>query len=153
MRYDQANTYLASHHVIICPVITSDHPAIIFSPVVHSTVHSYALVLKQFFSVFLLFIFPGSTKKHSSYGWHYWPHDNERAPCGLVGIINLGATCYMASCIQQLFMMPEAKTSILNAKVFEDKFPTLIHSLSLFPSLPPSFSLYSFPLHFSLSFH
>lgn len=56
-------------------------------------------------------------RKHSSYGWHYWPHDNEKSPCGLVGIINLGATCYMASCLQQLFMMPEAKASILNAKV------------------------------------
>ncbi|EDO36756.1 predicted protein, partial [Nematostella vectensis] len=61
-----------------------------------------------------------ASKKHS-YGWHYWPNDNERAPCGLVGIINLGATCYMASCIQQLFLMPQARCSILNAKMSERK--------------------------------
>ncbi|XP_048585971.1 ubiquitin carboxyl-terminal hydrolase 34 isoform X2 [Nematostella vectensis] len=61
-----------------------------------------------------------TTSKKHSYGWHYWPNDNERAPCGLVGIINLGATCYMASCIQQLFLMPQARCSILNAKMTGD---------------------------------
>ena len=52
-----------------------------------------------------------------SYGWHYWPHDNCRSSCGLAGMINLGATCYMASCMQQLYMMPEARTSILKVQV------------------------------------
>lgn len=54
---------------------------------------------------------------HVSYGWHYWPHDNCRSACGLAGMINLGATCYMASCMQQLYMMPEARTSILKVQV------------------------------------
>ena len=54
---------------------------------------------------------------HVSYGWHYWPHDNCRSSCGLAGMINLGATCYMASCMQQLYMMPEARASILKVQV------------------------------------
>ncbi|CAB3983712.1 Ubiquitin carboxyl-terminal hydrolase 34 [Paramuricea clavata] len=53
---------------------------------------------------------------HVSYGWHYWPHDNCRSSCGLAGMINLGATCYMASCMQQLYMMPEARASILKVQ-------------------------------------
>ena len=32
-------------------------------------------------------------------------------------MINLGATCYMASCMQQLYMMPEARASILRVQV------------------------------------
>ena len=28
--------------------------------------------------------------------WEYWPYDEKRSPCGYVGILNLGATCYMA---------------------------------------------------------
>lgn len=61
-----------------------------------------------------------SDGKRRSYGWHYWPHDNGRSPCGLVGMINLGATCYMASCMQQLYMMPQARAAILNSKVTSD---------------------------------
>ncbi|PFX25818.1 Ubiquitin carboxyl-terminal hydrolase 34 [Stylophora pistillata] len=59
-------------------------------------------------------------RKRSSYGWHYWPHDNGRSPCGLVGMINLGATCYMASCMQQLYMMPQARAAILNSRIISD---------------------------------
>ncbi|KAL9953976.1 hypothetical protein ACROYT_G041461 [Oculina patagonica] len=59
-------------------------------------------------------------RKRSSYGWHYWPHDNGRSPCGLVGMINLGATCYMASCMQQLYMMPQARAAILNSRLASD---------------------------------
>ena len=55
--------------------------------------------------------------KRRSYNWHYWPHDNGRSSCGLVGMINLGATCYMASCMQQLYMMPQARAAILNSMV------------------------------------
>ncbi|CAH3140586.1 unnamed protein product [Pocillopora meandrina] len=59
-------------------------------------------------------------RKRSSYGWHYWPHDNGRSLCGLVGMINLGATCYMASCMQQLYMMPQARAAILNSRINSD---------------------------------
>lgn len=50
---------------------------------------------------------------HSAYPWDYWPRDDGRSECGYVGLTNLGATCYMASCIQHLFMMPQAREAIL----------------------------------------
>jgi ubiquitin carboxyl-terminal hydrolase 34 len=53
---------------------------------------------------------------HNPYPWDYWPHEDGRAPCGYVGLTNLGATCYMASCMQHLYMMPQARASILSAK-------------------------------------
>lgn len=51
---------------------------------------------------------------HSPYPWDYWPRDDGRSDCGYVGLTNLGATCYMASCIQHLFMMPQARDAILS---------------------------------------
>lgn len=51
---------------------------------------------------------------HSPYPWDYWPRDDGRSECGYVGLTNLGATCYMASCIQHIFMMPQARESILS---------------------------------------
>ncbi|CAD6995071.1 unnamed protein product [Ceratitis capitata] len=48
------------------------------------------------------------------YPWDYWPRDEGRSECGYVGLTNLGATCYMASCIQHLYMMPQARAAILN---------------------------------------
>ena len=60
------------------------------------------------------------TKSHGQYGWNYWPLEQERSSVGYVGLINLGATCYMASCVQQLFMIPEARTAILEAPVVDD---------------------------------
>lgn len=47
----------------------------------------------------------------SPYPWDYWPRDDGRSE--YVGLTNLGATCYMASCIQHMFMMPQARESIL----------------------------------------
>ncbi|XP_011269828.1 ubiquitin carboxyl-terminal hydrolase 34 [Camponotus floridanus] len=52
---------------------------------------------------------------HSPYPWDYWPHEDGRSDCGYVGLTNLGATCYMASCMQHLYMMPQARVSILGA--------------------------------------
>ncbi|XP_038075535.1 ubiquitin carboxyl-terminal hydrolase 34-like isoform X2 [Patiria miniata] len=57
---------------------------------------------------------------HGAYPWLYWPQDDGRSSCGYVGLTNLGATCYMASCMQQLFMMPEARAPILSARLTED---------------------------------
>lgn len=57
---------------------------------------------------------------NSPYPWEYWPHDDGRSECGFVGLTNLGATCYMASCMQHLFMMPEARYSILSTKTDEN---------------------------------
>lgn len=34
-----------------------------------------------------------------------------------MGLTNLGATCYLASTIQQLYMIPEARQAVFTAKV------------------------------------
>ncbi|KAL3873492.1 hypothetical protein ACJMK2_036602 [Sinanodonta woodiana] len=53
---------------------------------------------------------------HASYPWDYWPHEDGRSKCGYVGLTNLGATCYMATCMQHLYMIPQARQSVLQAK-------------------------------------
>jgi ubiquitin carboxyl-terminal hydrolase 34 len=45
-----------------------------------------------------------------------WPHDEERSGVGYVGLTNLGATCYMATCMQHLYMIPEARRTVLEAR-------------------------------------
>ena len=73
------------------------------------------------------------TKSHGMYGWNYWPLEQERSPVGYVGLINLGATCYMASCVQQLFMIPEARTTILESPVQADaKHGGILREVNLF---------------------
>uniref|UniRef100_A0AAR5QD97 ubiquitinyl hydrolase 1 n=1 Tax=Dendroctonus ponderosae TaxID=77166 RepID=A0AAR5QD97_DENPD len=63
---------------------------------------------------------------NSPYPWDYWPHEDGRSDCGYVGLTNLGATCYMASCMQHLYMMPQARASILAACTQDSKHePTL----------------------------
>ena len=54
---------------------------------------------------------------HQAYSWDTWPHDEERAKCGYVGLTNLGATCYMATCMQHLYMIPEARKSVIESAV------------------------------------
>ncbi|RWS07088.1 hypothetical protein B4U79_12772 [Dinothrombium tinctorium] len=71
-----------------------------------------------------------SSTSHSTYPWDYWPHDDCRSDCGYVGLINLGATCYMASCVQHLFMLPEARFAILSAKITnETKHSSILQEL------------------------
>lgn len=67
---------------------------------------------------------------HSPYPWDYWPRDDCRSECGYVGLTNLGATCYMASCIQHLFMMPQARELILGiGQQAALKHATTLHEL------------------------
>lgn len=63
----------------------------------------------------LLCLLPAAS--HAPYKWDYWPHDDVRAECRFVGLTNLGATCYLASTIQQLYMIPEARQAVFTAKV------------------------------------
>ena len=58
---------------------------------------------------------------HKSYPWEYWPKEDGRADCGYVGLTNLGATCYMASCMQQLYMIPQARAVILKSELLAEK--------------------------------
>ena len=55
-------------------------------------------------------------ESHSQYSWDNWPHEEGRSNCGYVGLTNLGATCYMATCMQHLYMIPEARKSVLEAQ-------------------------------------
>lgn len=67
---------------------------------------------------------------HSPYPWDYWPRDDGRSECGYVGLTNLGATCYMASCIQHLFMMPQAREAILKIEPqIAQKHPATLQEL------------------------
>lgn len=67
---------------------------------------------------------------HSPYPWDYWPRDEGRSDCGYVGLTNLGATCYMASCIQHIYMMPQARKAILSVPPEAPlKHKTTLHEL------------------------
>lgn len=50
---------------------------------------------------------------HKPYPWEYWPREEQRSECGYVGLVNLGATCYMATAVQQLFMLPAIRECVL----------------------------------------
>ncbi|XP_059140581.1 ubiquitin carboxyl-terminal hydrolase 24-like isoform X2 [Physella acuta] len=46
--------------------------------------------------------------------WEYMPPVNGRAACGYVGLKNGGATCYMNSVLQQLYMTPGVPEAVLS---------------------------------------
>ena len=45
--------------------------------------------------------------------WEYLPHIGPRPPKGFVGLKNAGATCYMNSVLQQLYMIPPIRDPVL----------------------------------------
>lgn len=49
--------------------------------------------------------------------WDYWPRDDVRSIYGYLGLVNLGATCYMATSLQHLFMIKEARQLILESSI------------------------------------
>nr|NP_651275.1 puffyeye, isoform D [Drosophila melanogaster]Q9VC56.2 RecName: Full=Ubiquitin carboxyl-terminal hydrolase puf; AltName: Full=Protein puffyeye [Drosophila melanogaster]AAF56319.2 puffyeye, isoform D [Drosophila melanogaster] len=71
------------------------------------------------------------------YPWDYWPRDEGRAECGYVGLTNLGATCYMASCVQHLYMMPQARAAVLRVppNAARKHGPTLLELQRMFAYL------------------
>lgn len=71
-----------------------------------------------------------SSQSHKPYPWEHWPKDDGRAECGYVGLTNLGATCYMATCVQQLYMIPAARDGILTSSVGDGgKHPMTLQEL------------------------
>ncbi|RVE55279.1 hypothetical protein evm_000177 [Chilo suppressalis] len=65
----------------------------------------------------------------SSYPWDYWPAEESRSECGYVGLTNLGATCYMASCMQHLYMMPQARAAVLRADPAASRHSPTLHEM------------------------
>ena len=49
--------------------------------------------------------------------WHDMPAAMEKSRCGYVGLKNLGATCYLNALVQQLFIVPEFRTRIIELPV------------------------------------
>ncbi|CAM9266774.1 unnamed protein product, partial [Scytosiphon promiscuus] len=50
--------------------------------------------------------------------WSYAPRQADKAECGYVGLQNLGATCYMNSLLQQLYMVPALRFGVLSCDPF-----------------------------------
>ena len=44
-----------------------------------------------------LLVLQHQAASHKPYPWEYWPREEGRSECGYVGLVNLGATCYMVS--------------------------------------------------------
>lgn len=65
----------------------------------------------------------------SSYPWDYWPAEESRSECGYAGLTNLGATCYMASCMQHLYMMPAARAAVLRADPAASRHAPTLHEM------------------------
>ena len=87
--------------------------------------------------------------------WNYSPTALEKSETGFVGIKNLGCTCYMSSCIQQIFNVPSFREGILRAKdksgeSFED---SLLYQLQyMFSALENSDKQYINPKSFCKAF-
>lgn len=52
----------------------------------------------------------------SSIPYNYVPRQSTRSPSGYAGLQNLGATCYMNSVLQQLYMVPEFRNGIISVE-------------------------------------
>lgn len=77
---------------------------------------------------------PGTLKE-----WEFQPPVAPRAQCGFVGLKNAGATCYMNSVLQQLYMQPGLREAILSFDDFHpDKESVFFQVQSLFGHLMDS---------------
>lgn len=90
------------------------------SPATRSTAFDLMIALvercpRNYFGLLdLLLVDQHNSVVKSTYPTDYWPHDDCRSEVGFVGLINLGATCYLATCMQHLFMIPNLRYAILS---------------------------------------
>lgn len=72
------------------------------------------------------------------YPWVPLVSSSDKAACGFVGLKNCGTTCYMNSLLQQLFMIPQFRTSVLRAPIdgsLDDSHTLAVHLQLLFSNL------------------
>ena len=80
------------------------------------------LVLKEFYRmilaplVFLIISLSLTGHEPPISEWEYLPHIGPRPPKGFVGLKNAGATCYMNSVLQQLYMIAPIRNRILQVE-------------------------------------
>lgn len=90
------------------------------SPATRSTAFELMIALvercpKNYFGLLeLLLVDQHNSVVKGTYPTDYWPHDDCRSEVGFVGLVNLGATCYLATCMQHLFMIPDLRYAILS---------------------------------------
>eukprot|EP01116_Phalansterium_solitarium_P008217 TRINITY_DN2173_c0_g1_i3.p1 TRINITY_DN2173_c0_g1~~TRINITY_DN2173_c0_g1_i3.p1 ORF type:complete len:1275 (-),score=-28.51 TRINITY_DN2173_c0_g1_i3:4-3828(-) len=79
-----------------------------------------------------------------TFDWQYHPGDREKSITGYVGLMNLGATCYMNSLLQQLYLVPQFRKGILSIEDrSESRAESLLYQLQvLFANLQESSKRY-----------
>jgi len=95
------------------------------------------------------------TKKH--YDWNISPLTDEKSITGFVGIKNLGCVCYMIALLQQLYMIPSFRESVLaiddpNKNEIPKEDNLLFHFQSIFAFLNQSEQQYFNPIGFTHAF-
>ena len=68
------------------------------------------------YSLKYLFFLIYSDKDDAILDWEYLPPVGPRPANGFVGLKNAGATCYMNSVLQQLFMIESVRNGVLEAE-------------------------------------
>lgn len=90
---------------------------------------------KEFISLIEPLHIAPTWRANSSNDWAISTIPTEENQLGFVGLINLGATCYLNSIIQQLFMIPEFRYPIITQDFGSDANTPLSHLQQVFGAL------------------